>query len=752
MQLSKMNRPLAIWLLAFIASAYVVGGIFPPARDIALDPEAIQPESGKAFVFLVPRVGIKGLLNFESDSHTAKKSTALLYENGVELGPAHVIQDSIRQLGQGRYSHRGRRLYFSSSDGTSPLSNGRRYTLRVHLVLSPLLQFLGALAAALVIWRVICRLPAVAQKRIRGVLEATLLPTAGFSRLTTSTILLIASTASALLLLFYAWKTSRTVDFAIGSLFQVSDASNYVDCANRILDRSISGPLKDSVGEWCSRRVMYPTFLATIMAITGRNWTITLLLQGALLGWAIGFAATTISRTVGFLAAAGALCYQLSFAKDLVLGTTLTENAGLLFGSIGAALLFDGARRESKVIQLLGIALLSIALNARAGAFFVLPFMVIWAYTATRGSNIQRVRGALLIALVAASGFLLQGLLVKAYGGILGASHSNFAYTLYGLSVGGKSWGQISLDHPELFQKGYSDAQLAAAIFALAKENVLDAPILFLKVLGSGVLRYLRSPMFELQATDLFGLQAAAWWVGAIVTAYRWREPEYRLIALLNVGIALSAPFIIHDVGPRVFAATWPITVIQASIGLSAVGRIFGSAIAGIQDGQLPSPPPGKILAMAASIGLFLALFIPLVTPGKWQAAVVKKTLGCESNDGEVVTRLGKESYSIALLPQNTGEDIWKSEVDYGQLKRGFVGKWIETGFDAVMPPTTIIRGYQLADTQAVPFGTIVPLVAEENLGPLVGKTVSICFTTMQTTRFADVDYYAVKSIRALDP
>ncbi|WP_183564205.1 pectate lyase family protein [Mucilaginibacter sp. SP1R1] len=68
-------------------------------------------------------------LSVSGDSNTAETaSTLLLYENGVQLKPAHSYHDDIRNLGKGRYSHWGTTLYFSASDNTNPATNGRKYT------------------------------------------------------------------------------------------------------------------------------------------------------------------------------------------------------------------------------------------------------------------------------------------------------------------------------------------------------------------------------------------------------------------------------------------------------------------------------------------------------------------------------------------------------------------------------------------------------------------------------------------------
>lgn len=66
----------------------------------------------------------------KGDSLNALKSSSLLlFENDCLLGPAHVLHDEIRAQGLGRYSHWLSNLYFSTSDGTDPNTNGRNYSI-----------------------------------------------------------------------------------------------------------------------------------------------------------------------------------------------------------------------------------------------------------------------------------------------------------------------------------------------------------------------------------------------------------------------------------------------------------------------------------------------------------------------------------------------------------------------------------------------------------------------------------------------
>lgn len=91
---------------------------FELARDKMVGPDG-----------LLWTVGAEGLP--EGDTEADVKSAAVLFEDERPLGPGHSAHAPIRERGRGRYSHWNRQVYFSTSDGTSPVENGRRYVLRV---------------------------------------------------------------------------------------------------------------------------------------------------------------------------------------------------------------------------------------------------------------------------------------------------------------------------------------------------------------------------------------------------------------------------------------------------------------------------------------------------------------------------------------------------------------------------------------------------------------------------------------------
>ncbi|WP_447987231.1 right-handed parallel beta-helix repeat-containing protein [Nitrospira sp. Nam74] len=78
------------------------------------------------------------------DTPTAPTASSLrIFENGRELGPAHSLHADIENLGNGRFSYWGgsngtaMNLFFSASDNTNPMTNGRTYTYQVGTATAP---------------------------------------------------------------------------------------------------------------------------------------------------------------------------------------------------------------------------------------------------------------------------------------------------------------------------------------------------------------------------------------------------------------------------------------------------------------------------------------------------------------------------------------------------------------------------------------------------------------------------------------
>jgi hypothetical protein len=75
------------------------------------------------------RFDLKALQPYADDPAVEKgRSPVMIYEEGKPLGPPHSNFADISKLGRGRFTDWiGQGLIFSTSDGSDPNSNGRRY-------------------------------------------------------------------------------------------------------------------------------------------------------------------------------------------------------------------------------------------------------------------------------------------------------------------------------------------------------------------------------------------------------------------------------------------------------------------------------------------------------------------------------------------------------------------------------------------------------------------------------------------------
>src|SRR6266545_4607572 len=114
---------LALACLTFIS--------FPPTFDIPITKANLN--SGHLWTTSIPQKiprTLRHLYRMSNGDTDGDRSTKLT-ENGHILGPGGALHEDIRQMGQGRYSHLGGGLYFSTSDNSDPTANGRAYVVTI---------------------------------------------------------------------------------------------------------------------------------------------------------------------------------------------------------------------------------------------------------------------------------------------------------------------------------------------------------------------------------------------------------------------------------------------------------------------------------------------------------------------------------------------------------------------------------------------------------------------------------------------
>jgi hypothetical protein len=268
-----------------------------------------------------------------------------------------------------------------------------------------------------------------------------------------------------LIVLLGVWRAGVSDGLMIGGLLPYSDASGYFSDALRLLHG-----WKFSV--FSSRRPLFPAFLAGVLQMTDLDLRATLVLLTGIAITAICFAAREVQRALGLWPGALMLLSLFMFYRRYI-GSTLTEHLGLAFGCLAFALIWRGMLIQQRGFVLLGLFILSLALNARAGTFLILPAILLWAVWAHREPNRPAlwtlVGGSAAVLL----GFAVNSVLLHAVS-IPGAAYSNFSYVLYGLVFGG-NWSLALQQHPELAT--LAPLEQANRVFTLAWEQIRMNPM-----------------------------------------------------------------------------------------------------------------------------------------------------------------------------------------------------------------------------------------------------------------------------------
>ncbi len=111
--------------------------LWAPTFTDKLSPAAMSPEAGHNVMAAIPERAVFPYAVAWDTNSDPRASNGRVLEDGRPLGPAHALHDDIRSLGGGRFSFWAGTVYFSSSDGSDPRTNGRSYEVRYEADLSP---------------------------------------------------------------------------------------------------------------------------------------------------------------------------------------------------------------------------------------------------------------------------------------------------------------------------------------------------------------------------------------------------------------------------------------------------------------------------------------------------------------------------------------------------------------------------------------------------------------------------------------
>lgn len=517
------------------------------------------------------------------------------------------------------------------------------------------------------------------------------------------------------------WASGVSEANIVGGLLPWMDASGFYRDAQRLLDGGL-------LSTFSARRPLFTGLLAFLLGLAQRNLQAGLAILVLINAVACYLLARQIQRTHGTLAGAATFILMFVFYRRFI-GTALTENLGVALGCLGFALLWRGGWKGKLWDTLLGLLLLTLALAARAGAFFVLPLLVLAIGWILRGAKRYSTRIALLALAAVGLGFLLNMLLFLTLASPNSVPFSNFAYVAYDMAVGGKGWTQVRIDHPEV--NNLVEPEVTSKIMQLALEEIRRNPA----NLVSGVLKAYRV-FLATNKNSIFGFfggdkQSVAL-VGRILllilsalglgfSLFKRKEPGYLLLVMGAGGILLSVPFVPpwEADSMRAYAATMPFLA-----ALPAVGIYF--ILSKIKPFNLLVAPRAILnpdgLVILSSFMVVLVLVGPLVTKILSRPAPFKP-ITCPAGSEPIYARLSTGSV-VHIVDDGTAGQTWLPEIRFSDFETNlhdFQYSEVVGELKSVVAPVT------LANVMNLQGGDTAWLVVNTTLIPPDPRILGMC-------------------------
>ncbi|HTX78840.1 MAG TPA: hypothetical protein VMC62_04190 [Longilinea sp.] len=439
--------------------------------------------------------------------------------------------------------------------------------------------------------------------------------------------------------LSWLWTSGFSGNKIIGGILPYKDGYYYYQGA-QMLSMGQVIPLSGLQAVW---RPLFPGFLSVLQLFTGND-----------LLWCLGILAV-IAAAVCYLAAwqianrhpavvAALFITLLWFYALPFVGYTWTELLGLTFGCLGFVLLWNGAERLKLWDMALGTAVLTIGISIRAGAFFILPLLVLWVGWALRGKKRFALKPAAVVAAAGVASFLLANIiythLITAPGG---ETFGNFAGALYGQAVGGAGYtaaGKLGADN-------------AMTIYEAVLERLRNYPLGM--VIGSakayrdffvpnskGIFVFISSSSPQPLDVALWVIALGLLFWSLARSIRNIRDPLASFQLACFIGIFLSIPFLPPiDGGSRFYAGTMPFFYILPAMALEAIPGLRRAPETSQPDDNRSFVIAGRLIAGVLTM---LILFVaPLIrfTGSEPQAA----SLTCPVDQKAFTIQVPKDSY-----------------------------------------------------------------------------------------------------------
>ena len=441
--------------------------------------------------------------------------------------------------------------------------------------------------------------------------------------------------------LSFLWTSGYSNDMVIGGLIPFRDAFDYYHGAKLI---SVGQLISNNING-AAYRPLFPGFLSSVLFIFQQNFQWSMAVLVILAGICYYLSAYLIHRNIGSFAAAVYMSFLYFYIRPLI-GTAYTEPLGLAFGCLGFVLLWTAAKKQNVLDLIFGLIIFTVALSVRAGAFFILPALILWSGWAFRGEKHFSFKYASISAVTLIITFLalntVYDRLVVQPGGV---PFGNFAQTLYGQVVGGAGYNWAFRVLP---------SRNAIFIYRAAGRYFLAHPLSFF--IGAykayrdfflpqmGILSFLTGSEFSWLGILLWTIASLLLLWGLFKSLRNFALPESSLCIAAFAGILVSIPFLPPiDGGIRIYASSMPFVFVLAAFSIGKNFPVTESAEG--QDGFAVT-----VKAMSIILGT-LTVLLPVMILHTNKKPVINAT-SCPSAQVPYAVTVNPGSY-IDLVPNN---------------------------------------------------------------------------------------------------
>lgn len=335
-----------------------------------------------------------------------------------------------------------------------------------------------------------------------------------------------------------AWAAGVTESGILSGVVPMFDSASYYTDALRLL-------AGDKFSLTSSRRPLFIAFFAVLLFLSKHNLLMALGFLNLFVALSCYLLAREIRHTHGAMIAAFVLLIVFLYYR-FHSGAVRTESLGVAFSALGMALLWRSIERQQAGWALAGILLTTFAMIARAGAFFCLPFLLLWGGWAFRppGKLFSWIFAFWGLAMILAAFFVNQ-LMMHMFGAQEAIPFGNFAYSFYGLAAGGKSWAEAVKTYP-----GASDREIYGLAFDLIwrqPDLIVRGALLnwkaFLSNSNYGLYSFMRGES-SISAALSYWLLMALCCLGILTWLRHCTDQFASLVIFAIVGVFFSVPFL----------------------------------------------------------------------------------------------------------------------------------------------------------------------------------------------------------------